>query len=235
MRGLDCVHIPTTLLAQVDSSVGGKTAVNLGGVKNLVGAFYQPMEVLVSPAFLDTLPERERKCGLGEIVKYAALNGEIFDLLANNRTRWMDRAFLEETIVRCVEHKAKVVALDEKETGERRSLNLGHTTGHAIELSTGLSHGESVLYGMWYETKIAMEMGVCEGDYGEELLSLIESALAQDPTATVDFTTIVEMAGKTLLDKKNTADGIVTMSVSKAKGEWTSLSLPFEEYKKKLL
>ena len=235
MRGIDCVQIPTTLLAQVDSSVGGKTAVNLGDVKNLVGAFYQPMEVLVSPAFLDTLPERERKCGLGEIVKYAALNGEIFDLLANNRTRWMDRAFLEETIVRCVEHKAKVVALDEKETGERRSLNLGHTTGHAIELSTGLSHGESVLYGMWYETKIAMEMGVCEGDYGEELLSLIESALAQNPTATVDFTTIVEMAGKTLLDKKNTADGIVTMSVSKAKGEWTSLSLPFEEYKKKLL
>ena len=235
MRGIDCVQIPTTLLAQVDSSVGGKTAVNLGGVKNLVGAFYQPMEVLVSPAFLDTLPEKERKCGMGEIVKYAALDGEIFDLLENNRTRWTDKSFLEEVIVRCIEHKAKVVALDEKESGERRSLNLGHTTGHAIELSTGLSHGESVLYGMWYETKMAMDLGVCEKVYGEKLLSLVEYALAQNPTAMVDFTTIVDMAEKTLLDKKNTADGIVTMSVPKAKGEWTTLSLPFEKYKRKLL
>ncbi len=234
MRGIDCVQIPTTLLAQVDSSVGGKTAVNLGGVKNLVGAFYQPMEVLVSPVFLDTLPEKERKCGFGEIVKYAALDGEIFDLLENNRTRWTEGGFLEKVIVRCIEHKAKVVALDEKESGERRSLNLGHTTGHAIELSTGLSHGESVLYGMLYETKMAMALGVCEGAYGEKLLSLVEYALAQNPTVTVDFTTIVDMSEKTLLDKKNTADGIVTMAVPKAKGKWETLSLPFEEYKKKL-
>jgi 3-dehydroquinate synthase len=81
MRGISCVQIPTTLLAQVDSSVGGKTAVDLGGVKNVVGAFYQPCEVLVDPQFLQTLPPREIKCGLGEIIKYAALNAEIFDFL----------------------------------------------------------------------------------------------------------------------------------------------------------
>ena len=234
MRGVSYVQIPTTLLAQVDSSVGGKTAVDLGGVKNIVGAFYQPCEVLIDPAFLGTLPDREVKCGLGEIVKYAALNGEIFELLENNRECWTELDFLETLIASCVEHKARVVERDEKETGERRSLNVGHTTGHAIELSTGLSHGESVLYGMLYETKMAMRVGVCEKSYGEKLLGLIEFALAKQPTQTVDFTEIIQLAEKARLDKKNGEDGGITMSVAKAKGEWTTLVLPFEEYKKNL-
>ena len=235
MRGISYVQIPTTLLAQVDSSVGGKTAVDLCGIKNLIGAFYQPCEVLIDPAFLSTLPDREIKCGLGEMVKYAALNGEIFDMLENNRARWTDLSFLETLIVACVAHKVRVVEADEKETGERRSLNVGHTTGHAMELFTGLSHGESVLYGMLFETKMAIAAGVCEKEYGERLLNLIEYAIAQAPIQKVDFSETAQMAEKTRGDKKNTEDGKIVMSVAKAKGAWTTLALPFEEYKKGLI
>ena len=235
MRGISCVQIPTTLLAQVDSSVGGKTAVDLGGVKNVVGAFYQPQEVLIDPAFLQTLPERERKCGLGEIVKYAALNGEIFDVLQKNKGAWSSLSFLTELITLCVRHKARVVEADEKETGERRSLNVGHTTGHAIELSSGLSHGESVLYGMLLETKMAIEAGVCGKNYGEELLAIVNEAIALSPKTKPPFAHLEEDAFKARSDKKNKDDGKITMSVAKTKGEWTMFALSFEEYKKELL
>ena len=235
MRGISCVQIPTTLLSQVDSSVGGKTAVDLGGVKNVVGAFYQPNEVLVCPTFLKTLPEREIKCGVGEIVKYAALNGEIFDLLENNLDKLTDLAFLTELITACIAHKAGVVERDEKETGERKSLNVGHTTGHAIELTHNFSHGECVLYGMLLETKMAIKDGVCEKAYGERLLKIIQAALAIKPAETMDFSNIGEDAEKALLDKKNTDDGKIKMAVAKGYGEWTMYALPFEEYRLALI
>lgn len=234
MRGISCVQIPTTLLAQVDSSVGGKTAIDLGGVKNVVGAFYQPCEVLIDPNFLSTLPPREIKCGLGEIVKYAALNGEIFDVLAGNQD-WTDREFLQSLISLCVRHKARVVEADEKENGERKSLNVGHTTGHAIELSSGLSHGESVLYGMKLETIMAKEAGVCENDYAKKLLAIIDKALALAPVGKYDFNGLGDDAKKAISDKKNKGDGKITMSVAKVKNEWTSFSLPFEEYRAALI
>lgn len=230
MRGISCVQIPTTLLAQVDSSVGGKTAVDLGGVKNIVGAFYQPCEVLVDPNFLKTLPLRENKCGLGEIVKYAALSGEIFDMIENNTDKFTDLAFLGTLIVSCIRHKAKVVELDEKEAGERQSLNVGHTTGHAIELTSGLSHGESVLYGMLFETRMAIEAGVCEREYGERLLAIIKKAIDQEPVGYVDFSNLKEDAKKARSDKKNTDDGKIKMAVAKLKDTWTIFALPFEEY-----
>lgn len=235
MRGISCVQVPTTLLSQVDSSVGGKTAVDLGGVKNVVGAFYQPCEVLIDPTFLKTLPAREIKCGLGEIVKYAALSEEIFDLLNNAKDAWTDIAFLETLILSCVRHKACVVEADEKESGERRSLNVGHTTGHAIELTSGLSHGESVLFGMLLETKMAISAGICEKRYGEALLALIEKAIQQTPVSKIDFSSIEQDAEKARSDKKNTDDGKIKMAVAKAKGVWTMYTLPFEEYKKALL
>ena len=231
MRGISCVQIPTTLLSQVDSSVGGKTAVDLGGVKNIVGAFYQPCEVLVDPTFLKTLPAREIKCGVGEIVKYAALNGDIFDMLENNSDKLKDLAFLTTLITACIRHKARVVEIDEKESGERRSLNVGHTTGHAIELAYGFSHGEGVLYGMFFETKIAIEKGVCDKTYGERLLKIIYNALDMHPTQKVDFSNIGEEAKNARSDKKNTDDGMIKMSVAKEKNTWTMLSLPFEEYR----
>ena len=235
MRGISCVQIPTTLLAQVDSSVGGKTAVDFGGVKNIVGAFYQPCEVLVDPTFLKTLPEREIKCGVGEIVKYSALNGEIFDKLEQNATRLGDLDFLTELIIDCIRHKAEVVEKDEKETGERRSLNVGHTTGHAIELASGLSHGESVLFGMDLETKMAIRAGVCEKGYGERLLAIIRNALNLAPIERVDFSNIGKDAEKARADKKNTEDNRIKMAVAKSKNVWTDFSLPFEEYKAELI
>ncbi|MBQ8295703.1 MAG: 3-dehydroquinate synthase [Clostridia bacterium] len=235
MRGISCVQIPTTLLAQVDSSVGGKTAVDLGGVKNAVGAFYQPREVLVDPTFLQTLPKRELKCGVGEIVKYAALSGEIFDLLQENIDRLEDQEFLKTLITACIRHKACIVQADEKESGERRSLNVGHTTGHAIELFYGLSHGESVLYGMALETKIAIAADVCDREYGEKLLHVVNVALQISPCSNVDFRQIGEAAEKARSDKKNADDGKIQMAVAKAKGEWMMLALSFEDYRTALL
>lgn len=235
MRGISCVQIPTTLLAQVDSSVGGKTAVDLGGVKNVVGAFYQPCEVLVDPTFLQTLPAREIKCGVGEIVKYAALNSEIFDLIEGKEDKFINLSFLTKLITDCICHKAKVVEADEKEGGERRSLNVGHTTGHAIELTSGLSHGESVLYGMLFETRMAIEAGVCEKEYGERLLAIVEKTIQIVPNAPLDLSHIEADAEKARSDKKNADDGKIKMSVAKAKGKWTVFSLPFEEYKAALV
>lgn len=234
MRGISCVQIPTTLLAQVDSSVGGKTAVDLGGVKNVVGAFYQPCEVLVDPTFLNSLPPREIKCGVGEIVKYAALSGEIFDLLEENKDKLNELSFLTTLIVACIRHKAAVVEADEKESGERRSLNVGHTTGHAIELAYGLSHGESVLYGMLFETRMAMRSGVCGQDYGNRLLAIVEKALLMQPQTKPDFSSIEQVAEKARSDKKNTDDGQIKMAVAQEKGVWTMFSLPFAEYAKAL-
>ncbi len=224
MRGISCVQIPTTLLAQVDSSVGGKTAIDLGGVKNVVGAFYQPQEVLVDPTFLKTLPIREMKCGLGEIVKYAALNGEIFDRLEKGFEE------LEKLITVCIEHKARVVERDEKETGERKSLNVGHTTGHAIELTSGLSHGECVLYGTWLETDMAIKAGVCEKEYGARLKAIVKRALNKEPVSAPDLSGVKAFAEKAKSDKKNADDHKIVMSVAKAKNEWTVWSLSFEEY-----
>lgn len=235
MRGVSCVQIPTSLLAQVDSSVGGKTAVDLGGVKNVVGAFYQPCEVLVSSEFLKTLPPREIKCGLGEIVKYAALNAEIFDELERNTGKFDDLDFLASLTGLCIRHKARVVETDEKENGERKSLNVGHTTGHAIELASGLSHGEGVLFGMRIETKIAIEQGVCNRAYGERLLALIDKALAVAPQSVPDFSQIGEAAENARADKKNADDGKIRMAVAKDKGAWTMLDLPFAEYKNCLI
>ena len=235
MRGISYVQIPTTLLAQIDSSIGGKTAVDLGGVKNVVGSFYQPCEGLVDPTFLKTLPARELKCGLGEIVKYAALNAEVFDLLAAKPNAWMELGYLTGLISVCIRHKIAVVEADEKENGERRSLNVGHTTGHAIELTSGLSHGESVLYGMLFETRMAMALGVCEREYGEQLLAFVQRAIDLAPCGRVDFSGIAESAKKALSDKKNTENGLIQMAVAKAKGEWTMLSLPFEEYRNRLV
>jgi 3-dehydroquinate synthase len=236
MRGIACVQIPTTLLAQVDSSVGGKTAVDHNGVKNIIGAFYQPQEVLINPQFLQTLPAREIKCGLGEIVKYAALSEEMFHVL-NGKTEQelCDLCLLSAWIEQCVSDKIAVVQADEKESGERKSLNVGHTTGHAIELAYGISHGESVLYGTWLETYIAIQAGVCNHEYGEKLLAIIQTALRVLPVEKRYFSQIAKYAENAKSDKKNIDDAHIVMSVAKNIGEWALLSMPFEEYQTALV
>ena len=145
MRGVDFYNIPTTVLSQVDSSIGGKTAVNLGGVKNIVGAFWQPKRVLVDLDTLATLPPRQISSGLAEAVKAGLIADKaLFELFETGNIA----ENTEQIIARSLRMKKAVVEQDEKEHGPRRSLNLGHTIGHGIESVTGLTHGESVAIGM---------------------------------------------------------------------------------------
>jgi 3-dehydroquinate synthase len=153
-RGLDYVQVPTTLLAQVDSSVGGKTAINSAHGKNLIGAFHQPVLVVADTATLDTLPPREFRAGYAEVVKYGLLgDGAFFSWLETNwREVFKGGPAREHAIAICCRAKAAIVARDERETGDRQLLNLGHTFGHALEAATGFSgrllHGEAVAAGM---------------------------------------------------------------------------------------
>ncbi len=232
MRGIHCVQVPTTLLAQVDSSVGGKTAVDMGKVKNVVGAFYQPEAVLVDGTFLKTLPAREIRCGLGEIVKYGALNAKILDSLTENADRLFDLAYLAEITPECIEHKAEVVRLDEREKGLRKSLNMGHTTAHAFELFYGgLSHGEFVLIGMYYELKIALAEGATTAEYAALLEGLILRVLGEVPR----YEGVERAAEYARLDKKNAASDEVSMIVPADYGTYAELRLPFEKYRSYLV
>ncbi len=154
-RGVPVVHVATTLLAQVDAAIGGKTGVNLPEGKNLVGAFWQPSLVLCDTATLDTLPDREMRCGLGEVAKYHFLGGDDLEDLD-----------FDARVARCVEIKAEVVAADEREAGRRAVLNYGHTLGHAIE-TTGwydLRHGEAVAVGLVYAAELGRALGRIDGD-----------------------------------------------------------------------
>ena len=148
MRGIDFYNIPTTLLSQIDSSIGGKTAINFGGVKNIVGAFYQPKKVLIGPDLLKTLPSRQIANGLAEAIKMSLTSDkELFELFENKDIE----ANLDEIIIRSLQIKKAVVEQDEKEAGLRKILNFGHTIGHGIESSEGMSelyHGECVALGM---------------------------------------------------------------------------------------
>lgn len=145
MRGVDFYNMPTTLLSQVDSSVGGKTAVDLCGVKNIVGSFYQPKAVIIDSETLETLDERQFSCGAAEIIKMAAtFDRELFEAIEKKRIKDDPETF----IAGALKIKAAVVEKDEKEAGLRRALNFGHTIGHGIESVTGLLHGEAVALGM---------------------------------------------------------------------------------------
>jgi 3-dehydroquinate synthase len=154
LRGVALVHIPTTVVAQVDSSIGGKTGVNLPEGKNLVGAFYPPRLVLVDPEVLRTLPEREFRGGLAEVIKYGVIaDAKLFAFLEKNMDAILkrDAAALAHIIRRSIEIKAQVVSRDEKESGLRETLNFGHTFGHALESATQykrFQHGEAVAWGM---------------------------------------------------------------------------------------
>lgn len=172
LRGVRFMQIPTTLLAMVDSSVGGKTGANLSAGKNLVGAFYQPCVVLCDPNVLDTLPADTLADGVAESIKYGVLGDEpLFELLSGGD--W--RAETEHVIEKCVAAKAKLVAEDERDTGSRQFLNLGHTLGHAIEKCSGfsISHGHAVAVGMVYAARLSQRLDLC----GPEVRERIERAL----------------------------------------------------------
>ena len=168
LRGLDYVQIPTTLLAQVDSAVGGKTGVNTRHGKNLVGAFHQPRLVLSDMATLDTLPERELLAGYAEVVKYGLIcDAAFFGWLEANgsRLRGGDKEARRHAVVTCCAAKAAIVAEDEREAGRRALLNLGHTFGHALEAQSGMGdalvHGEAVAIGMVLAFELSARLGLC--------------------------------------------------------------------------
>ncbi len=169
MRGVPVIQVPTTLLAQVDAGVGGKTGVNLVSGKNLFGAFHQPLAVLIDPEVLGTLPEREYRAGLYEVLKTGVIRSEeLFELMAGQRDAILARegGVVEEMVARSVEIKAAVVSADERESGLRRILNFGHTLGHALEAETRYSrflHGEAVAFGM----RAAVHLACLHGDLDE--------------------------------------------------------------------
>jgi 3-dehydroquinate synthase len=170
MRGVDLVQAPTTLLAQVDASVGGKTGVNLKSGKNLLGTFYPPRAVLIDPSVLATLPAREFRAGLYEVVKCGVIGNPALFRMFETRLKQIlqrDARTLEKLILESVRLKARIVEEDEREQGMRRWLNFGHTIGHALEAETGyrrLLHGEAVGWGMLAAARIAKSMGMLRGD-----------------------------------------------------------------------
>jgi 3-dehydroquinate synthase len=181
-RGARFVQIPTTLLAQVDSSVGGKTAINSPAGKNLIGLFHQPVMVLADLGVLDTLPERERAAGLAEVAKYGLIDlPDFFDFLEANadRLRAGDREATAEAVRASCASKARIVAIDETEQAERMLLNLGHTFAHALERANGygpeLLHGEAVGCGMAMAMRYSHHLGLCPGQDVERAERLLKA------------------------------------------------------------
>jgi 3-dehydroquinate synthase len=179
-RGVDFYQIPTTLLAMVDSSVGGKTGINLAAGKNLVGSFHQPTAVWADTDLLATLPAREFAAGMAEVIKHGLLaDADLFGLLEQNAPLAWNHALLARVIRRCVEIKAAVVAGDERETsaqGGRALLNLGHTFGHAIEATAGYGaylHGEAVAIGLVMAARLSAELRHCTAAQAEQIAAVI--------------------------------------------------------------
>lgn len=181
-RGIDFLQVPTTLLAQVDSSVGGKTAINHARGKNMIGAFHQPRAVIADIATLDTLPDRELRAGLAEVIKHgAALDAAFLEWLEKNMEALLarERPALVHAVRRSCELKAAIVADDERESGARALLNFGHTFGHAIETATGYGswlHGEAVAAGMVMAARLSVRAGLLASRDAERLARLIARA-----------------------------------------------------------
>jgi 3-dehydroquinate synthase len=201
-RGIDFVQIPTTLLSQVDASVGGKTGVNNKYGKNLIGAFYQPKAVYIDPVFLETLPKREFAAGFAEVVKMAVMfDRDYFDFL---KTADLTEEFqLKETIKRSVELKAWVVNQDEKEAGIRAVLNYGHTFGHVVENETHYTtylHGEAVAIGMVMANALAVKLGLMSEAEAQEVKALLET---QDLPTDYTIKDVDDFYEHFFLDKKS--------------------------------
>ena len=183
-RGCSFVQIPTTLLAQVDSSVGGKTAINSAAGKNLVGAFHQPALVLIDPELLSTLPPRQLAAGFAEVVKYGLIGDpDFFQYCEDNLDSFFagNPAIRAQAIITSVQSKARIVAADETErTGTRALLNLGHTFGHALEADTGFSdrlfHGEAVAAGMALAFRYSVRLGLCAAEDAQRVSRLLKAA-----------------------------------------------------------
>jgi 3-dehydroquinate synthase len=227
MRGLRFGFVASTLLAQVDASVGGKNGVNLDGFKNMVGTFNQPQFVLCDLQMLQTLPPKEIACGMAEIVKHAVIADPGLFVFLQEHCRQaleLDPAVLERLVIDSVKIKSAVVNRDERETGERRKLNFGHTFGHAIETLTGVSHGEAVSAGMAMAAAISVKLELLPPDDAEQLKELL-MRLNLPIRVAVDFQKIAETLGK---DKKRAGDNIHLVLLKRI-GEAVVKELPLEQ------
>ena len=209
MRGIPVIQVPTTLVAQVDSAIGGKTGANLISGKNLIGTFHQPLGVLVDPEVFSTLPDREYRSGLFEAMKYGVIrNPQIFELMETHREALLrrDGELLERLIVECVKVKADVVSADEKEGDERRILNFGHTIGHALESATKYKHflhGEAVGWGMVAAAVIGKSLNVTGPEAAQRIISMV-LAYGSLPGVDVDGKRILKL----LQSDKKTMGGV---------------------------
>jgi 3-dehydroquinate synthase len=224
MRGIPVIQVPTTLVAQVDAAVGGKTGVNLASGKNLIGSFHQPRVVVIDPEVLSTLPEREYRAGLFEVVKHGIIRSkELFSHMAGRSADVLARQphVVDRMVDESVRIKAAVVSADEKESGLRRILNFGHTFGHALEAETGYTrflHGEAVGWGM----RAATRLGVLAGHLRAADASLIEQVLdLYGPVPSLEGIESRALLGRLASDKKTVKgtvhfvvpDGIGTVRV----------------------
>lgn len=202
MRGLDFINIPTTLLSQVDASVGGKTGVNFLEVKNLIGTFNQPKAVIIDVALLQTLPERDFIAGFGEVIKIGAIaDKKLFDFVTSKKPKKFSQKELLSIVEKAIKIKAQIVEKDEKETSLRKLLNFGHTIGHAIEIlsqttNNPLLHGEAIAIGMVAEAQIAIEKNLLKQNAFDLLIEKI--LFAGLPIKAIDLKT------NTILDKMQT-------------------------------
>ena len=225
-RGMDFVQIPTTLLAQVDSSVGGKTAIDTRHGKNLVGAFWQPRLVLCDLALLATLPARELRSGFAEVIKYGLLGDRaFFQRLERESSAILQREPepLAHAVARCIEMKAQIVADDEREQGRRALLNLGHTFGHALEAETGfsdaLSHGEAVALGCVIAFRFSAGLGLCAGDEARRAQAAIGAVGLPASLESLDRRFSAERLIGHMLQDKKARSGALTFILAHAIGE----------------
>ncbi len=205
MRGIKYVQIPTTLLSAVDSSVGGKTGINFSGIKNIIGAFHQPEFVLIDTRFLATLPKSETVSGLGEVIKYAYLaDKELFDYLNENLSNILNDgiSFFDKLIEESVKFKSNVVVMDEKESGPRKMLNLGHTFAHAFEAekSNRIKHGQAVIVGIVCALYLSEITGFIDSETLTKMLEPIEKIKSELNVNNVDFENFYSAMQR---DKKN--------------------------------
>jgi 3-dehydroquinate synthase len=212
LRGIALVQVPTTLVAQVDASIGGKTAVNHPLGKNLIGAFYQPRMVLADVEVLRSLPRRELLAGLAEVIKYgASLDAELFDFVEAElpRVLALEAAAIARVVVACCRLKAAVVGADETEGGYRAVLNFGHTVGHAVEALGGYRrhlHGEAVAIGLAYAARLSADRGYCDATSAARVVRLLERAgLPTAVPADIDATVL---AARVAMDKKTREDAV---------------------------
>jgi len=221
LRGIALVHVPTTLVAQVDSSIGGKTGVNLPEGKNLVGSFYPPRLVLTDPELLRTLPDREYRGGLAEVIKHAIIaDAPMFAMLEENIEKILrrDRSALGQLIPRNVQIKARVVSRDERESGLREILNFGHTFAHALESATRYrryQHGEAVAWGMIAASFLGHELGLTRADDVSRTVALIRRLVPLPPWPRMQPATLLDA----MRSDKKTRSGILRFVLSPRIGE----------------